>query len=78
MGSDVRITLITTGFVTKTEFSDSTEEDEITQRLKKIRTEEELDIPTIIRDPNYVRRRQVVTPVDRVVHNEKKSRMWFQ
>ncbi len=78
MGSDVRITLITTGFVSKTEFSDNTEEDEITKQLKKIKTEDELDIPSFIRQPLYSRQRQVVTPVDRVVHNEKKSRMWFQ
>ncbi|MDD4924021.1 MAG: cell division protein FtsZ [Dehalococcoidales bacterium] len=78
MGSDVRITLITTGFVSKTEFSDSTEEDEITKQLKKIKTEDELDIPSFIRQPLYSRQRQVVTPVDRVVHNEKKTRMWFQ
>jgi hypothetical protein len=47
------------------------------QRLKKIKTEEEIDIPTFIRQPLY-RKQQVVTPVDRVVHNEKKTRMWFQ
>jgi cell division protein FtsZ len=78
MGSDVRITLITTGFVSKTEFSESTEEDEITQQLKKIKTEDELDIPSFIRQPLYSKQRQNVTPVDRVVHNEKKTRMWFQ
>ena len=78
MGSDVRITLITTGFVSKTEFSEDHEDDEITKQLKKIKTEDELDIPSFIRQPLYSRQRQVVTPVDRVVHNEKKSRMWFQ
>ncbi|MDD4874192.1 MAG: cell division protein FtsZ [Dehalococcoidales bacterium] len=78
MGGDVRITLITTGFVSKTEFSEETEEDEITKQLKKIKTEDELDIPSFIRQPLYSRQRQVVTPVDKIVHSEKKSRMWFQ
>ena len=78
MGSDVRITLITTGFVSKTGFTDNREEDEITKHLKGIKTEEELDIPSFIRRPLYTKPRQVVTPVDRVVHNEKKTRSWFR
>lgn len=48
MGNDVRITLIATGFTAKTDL-DTQEEDEHTQIVKNIKTEEELDLPAFLR-----------------------------
>ena len=53
MGSDVRITLIATGFVNKTEVG-SKEDDEFTKKLKSIKTEEELDMPSFLRRWNKI------------------------
>ena len=67
MGSDIRITLIATGFVSKTEFDEDKEEDELTRQLKNIKTEDELDVPSFLRRPLFSRQRQAVTPSDKVV-----------
>jgi len=56
MGNDVRITLIATGFVAGS-VSDAEEEDEITQVVRNIKSEEELDLPSFLRlrRPNFSR-----------------------
>ncbi len=73
MGGDVRITLIATGFVSKTEFDGDKEEDELTRQLKNIKTEDELDVPSFLRRPLFSRQRQAVTPSDKVVSQKAKS-----
>ena len=79
MGSDVRITLIATGFVSKTEFSEETGEDELTKQLKGIKTEDELDVPSFLRRPVFSRQRQVISPSEKITRDPvKPERHWFQ
>jgi cell division protein FtsZ len=66
MANDIRITLIATGFVSKTDFGQAKEEDELTQQLKRIKTEDELDVPSFLRRPLFSRQRQAITPSDKV------------
>ena len=76
MGSDIRITLIATGFVSKMGFAEEEEEDEINKKLKSIKTEDELDVPSFLRRPLFSHQRQAVTPPDKVVKTETKA--WFR
>ncbi len=62
MDNDVRITLIATGFISKLGLTGAGQEDELTQLLKGIKSEEELDVPSFLRRPLFSHRRQVVTP----------------
>ncbi|MCJ7763937.1 MAG: cell division protein FtsZ, partial [Dehalococcoidales bacterium] len=78
MSGDIRITLITTGFVSKNEYSDDTEEDELTRQLKNIKTEDELDVPSFLRRPLFSRQRQAFSATDRVVKPQQKANKWFQ
>jgi len=64
MGNDVRITLIATGFIARTEL-DTQEEDEHTQIVKNIKTEEELDLPAFLRLRRPMFNRQAI-PQDKV------------
>jgi len=74
MEQEVRITLIATGFVTKTGFDEGKEsEDELAGLLKTIKTEDELDVPSFLRKPLFSRQRQVYTPNDRIVRPERKA-----
>jgi len=77
MSGDVRITLITTGFVSNNEYSDDTEEDELTKQLKNIKTEDELDVPSFLRRPLFSRQRQAISPTDKVVRPQQKANKWF-
>ncbi|MDP6043661.1 MAG: cell division protein FtsZ [Dehalococcoidales bacterium] len=61
MDNDVRITLIATGFIAKLGLTGASEEDELTQMLKGLKSEEELDIPSFLRRPVYSHRRQAMT-----------------
>ena len=65
MGNDVRITLITTGFVTSIGIGED-EEGELTKQLKGIKSEDELDVPSFLRRPLFSRKRQAMTPSDKV------------
>jgi cell division protein FtsZ len=76
MGNDIRITLIATGFVSKTEFGE-TEEDELTRQLKSIKTEDELDVPSFLRRPLFSRQRQAFTAADKVT-TKQPSKSWFR
>jgi len=49
MGNEVRLTLIATGFTTKETLAGATGEKEITQRLKGLKREEDLDVPSFLR-----------------------------
>ncbi|MBM4448057.1 MAG: cell division protein FtsZ [Chloroflexi bacterium] len=62
MDTDVRITLIATGFVAKLGFTGAGQEDELTQLLKGIKSEDELDVPSFLRRPMISHRRQAITP----------------
>ncbi len=73
MNEEVRITLIATGFVTKTEFNQDTEADELTRQLKNIKTEDELDVPSFLRRPLFSRR-QTTIPADKVIKPETRVR----
>ncbi len=75
MGNDIRITLIATGFVSKTEYGEE-DEDELTRQLKSIKTEDELDVPSFLRRPLFSRQRQAITPSDKVV--KPASKAWFR
>ena len=62
MDTDVRITLIATGFVAKLGLTGSAQDDELTQLLKGIKSEDELDVPSFLRRPMISHRRQAITP----------------
>ncbi|MBI2830979.1 MAG: cell division protein FtsZ [Chloroflexi bacterium] len=62
MNEDVRITLIATGFATSTLTSRARNE-ELTEQLKSIKTEEELDVPSFLRRPMFNRRQAMPQPV---------------
>lgn len=71
MENDVRITLIATGFASKLGATELNESDQ-TDMLKKMKTEDELDVPSFMRHPLFSRRRQVfndaVKPVNTPTH----------
>ncbi|MGD9143395.1 MAG: cell division protein FtsZ [Dehalococcoidia bacterium] len=65
MEGDVRITLITTGFINKlTGTNRAGEDDEVTNMLRSLKTEEELDVPSFLRRPLFSHRKQA--PVEEV------------
>jgi len=63
MENDVRITLIATGFISKTGLPGANQDDELTQLLKDLKRDEELDIPSFLRRPLFNQRRQMMTPM---------------
>jgi len=67
MDNEVRITLIATGFSSKIGLAEASQEDEFTQLLKGLRSEEELDVPSFLRRPLFSHRRQAITPSTRLV-----------
>jgi cell division protein FtsZ len=67
MGSDLRLTLITTGFISKTGKDDECDDDELNQQLRGIKSEDELDVPSFLRRPLFSRQRQAVTPTDKII-----------
>ncbi|MFH1016137.1 MAG: cell division protein FtsZ [Chloroflexota bacterium] len=62
IGSEIRITLIATGFTAKLGMSDAASQDEIEKLLKGLKSEEELDVPSFLRKPLFNARRQTVPP----------------
>ena len=62
MDNEVRITLVATGFISKLGLTGAGQEDELTQLLKGLKTEEELDVPSFLRRPLFSHRRQTTTP----------------
>jgi len=61
MDNELRITLIATGFASKIGLAEANQEDEQTQLLKSLKSEEELDVPSFLRRPLFNRRRQSIT-----------------
>lgn len=66
MGNDLRITLITTGFVSKTGCDEENEDDEINKQLKDLKSEDELDVPSFLRKPLFSRHRQATSSTDKI------------
>ena len=70
MNEEVRITLVATGFASKNGMPNTGEdEDEMTQLLKGLKSsgsEEEMDVPSFLRRPLFSRRRQAVTPSEKI------------
>lgn len=62
IGSDIRITLIATGFTAKLGIPGAESQDEIEKFLKGLKSEEELDVPSFLRKPLFNARRQTVPP----------------
>jgi len=65
MDNEVKITLIATGFASKIGMAGS-QEDEVTQLLRSLKSEEELDVPSFLRRPLFSHRRQAVTPSTKI------------
>jgi len=66
MDSEVRITLIATGFSSKIGSPGMSREDEFAQLLKGLKSEEELDVPSFLRRPLFSQRRQAITPATKL------------
>ena len=66
MDSELRITLIATGFASKTGLAETTE-GEYAQLLRGLKSEEELDVPSFLRRPLFSHRRQALTPTTKLV-----------
>ena len=61
MDKEVKITLIATGFVSKTGQVAGKHEDELNQFLKGLKSEDELDVPSFLRRPLFSHRRQTIS-----------------
>jgi len=68
MENDVRITLIATGFASKMQMSEGSQQDEVTQFLKSLKSEEELDVPSFLRRPLFSHRRQAIARETKLVN----------
>jgi len=66
LDSEISITLIATGFTSKIGLAD-TQEDELTEILKSLKSEEEMDVPSFLRRPQVSHRRQAITPSSKLV-----------
>jgi len=64
---EVRITLIATGFASKLGLAGVSREDEFTQLLKGLKSEEELDVPAFLRRPLFSHRRQPITQATKLI-----------
>ncbi len=67
MDTEIKITLIATGFASKLGLAGVSQEDELAQLLKGLKTEEELDVPSFLRRPLYSHRRQGIIPTTKLV-----------
>ncbi len=67
MDNDVRITLIATGFASKTGLVEESSENEYAQLLRGLKSEEELDVPSFLRRPLFNHRRQAISPSTKLV-----------
>jgi len=62
MDSEVRITLVATGFTSTVGQAKAVGDDEQTRLLRELKSEDELDVPSFLRRPLFSRRRQEVVP----------------
>ena len=61
MEREVKITLVATGFASKTGLAGESREEEFAQLLKELKTEDELDVPSFLRRPLFSHRRQTIS-----------------
>jgi len=67
MDKEVRITLIATGFTAKKGLAGAGRDEELTEFLNGLKkSEDELDVPSFLRQPQFSHRRQVATPAAKV------------
>ena len=76
MEDSVRITLIATGFASKTGHGTAKEEDELTQLLKGIKSEDELDVPSFLRRPLFSHRRQSLSQTNKIAQAPQEKKVW--
>ncbi|MBA7685189.1 Cell division protein FtsZ [subsurface metagenome] len=62
LDEEVRITLVATGFTSRTGLPETDKEDELTELLRGLKSEEELDVPSFLRRPLLDQRRQAMIP----------------
>jgi len=67
LDKEVRITLIATGFASKAGMAGMSQEEELTQLLKGLKSEDELDVPSFLRRPLFSHRRQALTSTHTLV-----------
>jgi len=67
MDKEIRITLIATGFTSRIGLPGVSQEDELTQLLKGVKSEDELDVPSFLRRPLFNHRRQALTSSEKLV-----------
>ncbi len=67
MDKEIKITLIATGFASKTGLPGVGREEELNQFLKGLKSEDELDVPSFLRHPLFSHRRQAITPMTKLV-----------
>lgn len=72
LDSEIRITLIATGYAAKSVPTDAQTEEQ-TQALKMLKTEDELDVPSFIRYPMFSHRRQIAGTSVRVTKATSKT-----
>jgi len=77
MENEVRITLIATGFTAKLGPKGAEKEDELTQLLKGLKTEEEMDVPSFLRRPLFSHRRQTTTPMEEISREPVKQKHYL-
>ena len=70
MGNDVRLTLIATGFATKDALTGNAREKELTRLLRGIKSDEELEVPSFLRQRTAFggQRTHTATPIRTQVH----------
>ena len=67
MDKEIKITLIATGFASKSRLAGVGKDEELTEFLTSLKkSEDELDVPSFLRRPLFSHRRQVVTPSTKV------------
>jgi cell division protein FtsZ len=68
LDKEIRITLIATGFKSRTGLAGADKDEDMTQLLKGLsKSEDELDVPSFLRRPLFSHRRQAITPATKVV-----------
>ncbi len=73
MEQEIRITLIATGFASKSGLAGVDQEEELTELLKGLKSEEELDVPSFLRRPLINHRRQAITPTAKLVNTPSRT-----
>jgi len=67
MDKEIKITLIATGFASKIGLAGISQDEELAQFLKGLKSEDELDVPSFLRRPLFSHRRQAITAATKLV-----------